>query len=120
MYATGMAFVVAYEIDKPKLYNTHKFTSFMVLLSYVVMLLGALLNNSLFLHFSFIVFILAFILEVISLNYLLKNDKAVAKINKLLAKLKIVPKDVKYEEYFLGFALLSIARLPYGFINYFR
>lgn len=117
MYASAIAINVALETKEEKISRGNYFATFIVLVSYVLIVLGAFLNNSNIINFGLIVFVLAFILVFcINTTYNKKDE-----IFKMLKKEKIIKAiDEEIEENLILASLIVVARLPYGFINYFR
>lgn len=117
MYASAIAINVALETKEEKISKGNYFATFIVLVSYVLIVLGAFLNNSNIINFGLIVFVLAFILVFcINTTYNKKDE-----IFKMLKKEKIIKTiDEEIEENLILASLIVVARLPYGFINYFR
>lgn len=117
MYASLIAINVALETKEDKIAKGNYFATFIVLVSYVLIILGAFLNNPNIINFGLIVFILAFIL-VFCINTTYNKKDEIFKMIKKEKRLK--PFDEKTEENLVLASLIVIARLPYGFINYFR
>lgn len=117
MYASAIAINVALETKEEKISKGNYFATFIVLVSYVLIVLGAFLNNSNIINFGLFVFVLAFILVFcINTTYNKKDE-----IFKMLKKEKIIKTiDEEIEENLILASLIVVARLPYGFINYFR
>lgn len=117
MYSSLVAINVALEIKNEKISRGNYFATFIVLVSYVLIILGAFLNNSNIINFGLIVFVLAFVLVFcINTTYNKKDE-----IFKMLKKEKVLkPFDEEIEDNLILTSLIVIARLPYGFINYFR
>lgn len=117
MYASMIAINVALDTKNEKIARGNYFATFVVLVSYILIVLGAFLNNPNIINFGLIVFVLAFILVFcINTTYNKKDE-----IFKMIKKEKILkPFDEEVEENLVLASLIFIARLPYGFINYFR
>lgn len=117
MYASAIAINVSLETKNEKIARGNYFATFIVLVSYVLIVLGAFLNNSNIINFGLIVFILAFVLVFcINTTYNKKDE-----IFKMLKKEKIIKNlDEEIESDIILASLIVVARLPYGFINYFR
>lgn len=117
MYASMIAINVALETKNERIARGNYFATFIVLVSYVLIVLGAFLNNPNIINFGLIVFVLAFILVFcINTTYNKKEE-----IYKMLKKEKVLkPFDKEVEENLILASCIVIARLPYGFINYFR
>lgn len=122
IYAAIIAIAVALETKEEfnKASIGHKISSFLVIASYILIVLGSFLNNANIIHFGFIIFILAFILEFLILNIFGKTENDIKKINKYIEELELIKPNEEYEDFIVGGFMLSLARLPFGFINYFR
>lgn len=117
MYASAIAINVALETKEEKISRGNYFATFIVLVSYVLIILGAFLNNSNIINFGLIVFVLAFIL-VFCINTTYNKKDEIFKMLKEEKIIKIVDEEI--EENLILASLIVVARLPYGFINYFR
>ncbi len=122
MYAAGIALNVALETsdEKKNLAKGHKFTSIMVLTSYICIIIGAFLNNANILLFGFVIFVLAFIFEILLINLIAKTTNEIEDLYDFIASQEIIKPYEEYKEYILVLFLINIATLPYSFINYFR
>ena len=122
MYAAGIALNVALETndEKKNLARGHKFTSIMVLTSYLCISLGAFLNNYRILLFGLVIFILAFIFEILLINLIAKTTDEIEDLYDFIKTQEIIKPYEEYKEYILVLFLINVARLPYSFINYFR
>ena len=122
LYAAFVAFNIALETDakKEKAPKGHNLSSFIVMSSYIMIILGVLLNNSSIMRFGFILFIMALILEMLILNVFGKTLEDIEKIYKFVEKNKIIKPYDEYKEYMIFFQLLNVINLPYRFINNFR
>lgn len=122
MYAAGIALNTALETNDQKqtVAKGHKFTSIMVLTSYFCIILGAFLKNMAFLHFGLIIFIVAFILEIIVLNSYAKTLEEVDELYDFVDKQELIKPYDEFKDYILILFFKSLATLPYNFINYFR
>lgn len=114
MYAGVVAMNVALETSNKKVSQRYYFATFVVLVSYILITIGAFLNNASIINFGLVVFIFAFLLVVFTSTIYNKNDE----IFKDLKKEKVL-KPFSEENILLA-SLIVVARLPYGFINYFR
>lgn len=117
MYASMVAINVALETHNEKIARGNYFATFVVLVSYVLIALGAFLNNFNIINFGLLVFVLAFVLVFcINTTYNKKDE-----IFKMIKEEKILkPFDEEVGENLILVSLIAVARLPYGFINYFR
>jgi len=117
MYSSMVAINIALETHEEKIAKGNYFATFIVLVSYVLIILGAFLNNANIINFGLIVFVLAFILSFcINTTYNKKEE-----IFKMLKEEKIIKSlDEEIEDNLVLTSLIVLARLPYGFINYFR
>ena len=64
IYASLVGVNIAYETKDITFAKNNKFSSIMILTSYIVIILGAFLNNPNIINFGLIIFILSFIYEV--------------------------------------------------------
>lgn len=117
MYSSMVAINIALETHEEKIAKGNYFATFIVLVSYVLIILGEFLNNANIIKFGLIVFVLAFILVFcINTTYNKKEE-----IFKMLKEEKIIKSlDEEIEDNLVLTSLIVLARLPYGFINYFR
>lgn len=120
IYAGIVAINTALLTSKDKVAKGHKFTSFLVLLSYIVIVLGGFLNNPNIIHFGLILFILAFIFEMLLLDKLFKNEEEIDKLYKSANTEKLLKPYKEYKNDLIILNLINVATLPYNFINYFR
>jgi len=122
LYAAFVAFNTALETDKEKekAPKGHNLSSFIVMSSYIMIILGTLLNNSSIMHFGFILFIIAFILEILILNIFGKTLEDIERIYKFVEKNKIIKPFDEYKKYIVFLQLSNIVNLPYRFINNIR
>lgn len=122
IYAGVTAFNVALETD-PERKNVavgHKLNSFLVIASYLFIILGAFANNILVIRLGFILFILACIIEFVLISSLFRSDEELNKLYELIKKEKLIKPVESYKDYNLLLILSKLATLPYNFINYFR
>ena len=117
MYSSMIAINIALETHEEKIAKGNYFATFIVLVSYVLIILGAFLNNVNIINFGLIAFVLAFALVFcINTTYNKKEE-----VFKMLKEEKIIKSlDEEIEENLVLTSLIVLARLPYGFINYFR
>ena len=122
IYAGVIAFNVALETDpeRKNIVIERKLNSFLVIVSYVFIILGAFVNNILVIRLGLIIFIIAFIIEFVLLASLFKSEEELNKLYELIKKEKLIKPDKYYENNCLLLALSRLATLPYSFINYFR
>lgn len=122
MYAATMAINVALETDKERRNVSlgRKINSFLVIASYVMIVIGAFAQNNLIIHLGMILFIITFIIEFVLLASLFKTEEDLNNLYKLIKKEKLVKPIEDYKENGLLVALSRLATLPYNFINYFR
>ena len=92
----------------------------MVLISYVIILLGMLINNPQILRFGFIIFILAIIIEFLAINIIAQNDAELAQLNQFIKDCHVIEPFEENIDYINIMLILPIARLPFSFIMYFR
>lgn len=120
IYAGIIAINTALLTSNEKIAKGHKFTSFLVLLSYIVIILGGFINNPNIIHFGLILFIMAFIFELLLFDKLAKNKKEIDTQYKNVNAEKLLKPYKENKDYLILLNLISIATLPYNFINYFR
>ena len=122
IYAGVTAFNVALETD-PTRKNVaigRKFNSFLVIASYILIILGAMANNILVIRLGMILFILAFIIEFVLIACLFMSEEELNKLYELIKKEKLIKPVKAYEDNYLLLAVSKLATLPYSFMNYFR
>lgn len=120
MYSSLIAFRLALETNnKNEQIINEKFCTFLVLSSYIMISLGAFLNNPNIIHFGFVLFIIAFLLEMFYINFYIKESE-MPDIIKLLKKEKLILPLDDIENNLIIVSIIHLARLPYGFINHFR
>ncbi len=122
LYAGIVAINIALETNsnEKRIPKTHKFTSLMVPISYLIIILGLVLYNPLFLRFGFIIFILAIIIEFLNINSLAKNEDKVMQLHKFIESCNVIKPFEENKENLILMLTLPLARLPYSFIIYFR
>jgi len=122
MYAAIIALNTALETDKVKenITKGHNITNFIVIASYIMIILSSLTNNGSIMHLGFILFIIAFIIEFFILNIFGKTKEDIDNLYKFIEKEKIIKPFDENKKYIAILLLISVARLPYGFINNFR
>lgn len=120
MYASTISLRLALETKENKsLFKNEKICSFIVFASYIVIIMGGFLNKSNIIHFGFILFIAAFLLEVFYVNFYFTEDE-VAEVIKMVKKAKVIAPIDELDNNLIILSLINIARLPISFINYFR
>ena len=122
IYAGVTAFNVALETD-PERKNVavgHKLNSFLVIASYLFIILGAFANNILVIRLGLVLFILTCIIEFVLISSLFKSDEELNKLYEFIKKEKLIKPVESYKDYCLLLILSKLATLPYSFINYFR
>ena len=122
IYAGVTAFNVALETD-PERKNVvvgHKINSFLVIASYLFIILGAFANNILVIRLGLVLFILTCIIEFVLISSLFKSDEELNKLYEFIKKEKLIKPVESYKDYCLLLILSKLATLPYNFINYFR
>ena len=121
IYAGIVAVNVALETD-PERKNIalgRKINSFLVIISYAFIILGAIANNTLVIHLGFILFILSFVIEFVLLASFFKTEEELKKLYDLIKKEKLIKPEDEYENNGILLALSRLATLPYNFIVYF-
>ncbi len=122
IYAGIIAYTVALETD-PKRKKTpigHKISSFLVIASYLMITIGAFVNNSNVIHFGFILFILAFATEMYIISINGNTLEEIAQNYEIAKKEKLILPFEDNKNNLILIGLINIATLPYNFINYFR
>lgn len=122
IYAGVTAFNVALETDpeRKKVAVGHKLNSFLVIASYLFIILGAFANNILVIRLGLVLFILTCIIEFVLISSLFKSDEELNKLYEFIKKEKLIKPVESYKDYNLLLILSKLATLPYNFINYFR
>ena len=122
IYSSIIALNTALETEKGKenIAKGHNLSSFIVIASYIMICIGAVLNNFNIIHFGLILFILSFILELLILNLYAKTKEDVNELYEFIKMAEVIKPFEEYKDYIIILLLTSIARLPYGFINKFR
>ncbi len=122
IYAAAIALNIALEVDDDKLKITkkRKITAFLIMASYIMIILGAFLNNSNIILFGFILFILAFILEVYILRASYQSMNYIEEFYSFAGKEHLIEPYEEIKKLIISLITIHIARLPYSFINYFR
>lgn len=122
LYAGFVAFAIGYETksENRSYVIGYKLADFLVLAAYITIILGSFLNNSMFIHFGMLIFIISFILEIVLLKICLQNKKREKSLYDIIKKEKVINPLEKYYKYsILGF-IINIASLPYHFIVWFK
>ncbi len=120
MYAAIISFRLALEAkEHNNMFPNEKLCSFLVLSSYIVIIMGGFLNNPNAIHFGFLLFILAFLIEMLFINFYF-SEEDIAEIIKLAKKEKIILPLDDLENNLIVSSLINIARFPISFISYFR
>lgn len=122
MYAAAMAVNTALETDPERktVPFGRKINSFLVIASYIVIILGAFTSNTLVIHLGMVLFILTFIIEFCLIAKLLGDDENLNKLYELIQKEGLIKPIEEYKDNSILLALSKLATLPYSFINYFR
>ena len=122
IYAATIAVNTALETDKERksVPFGRKMNSFLVIASYIVIILGAFTSNTLVIHIGMVLFILAFIIEFILIAKLFGDEDNLKELYELIKKEGLIKPVEEYEDNCLLLALSRMATLPYNFINYFR
>ena len=122
IYAGVTAFNVALETDpeRKNVATGRKLNSFLVIVSYILIILGAFANNTLVIRLGLMLFIIAFVIEFVLLASLFKKEEELKKLYEFIKKEKLIKPEKSYEDNCLLLALSRLATLPYSFINYFR
>ena len=122
IYAGLTAINVTLEVDSDKkgISMGRKMNAFLVIVSYLVIIIGAFLANSIFIHIGMILFVLAFIIEFILLGSLFGTEESYKHLEKIIKKEKLISSFEEYNKYRIILAIQRLAILPYGFISFFR
>ena len=122
MYAAAMAVNTALETDPERktVPFGRKINSFLVIASYIVIILGAFTSNTLVIHLGMVLFILTFIIEFCLIAKLLGDEEDLNKLYELIQKEGLIKPIEEYKDNSILLALSKLATLPYSFINYFR
>ena len=122
MLATFIAITTSTELidDNKKIDIIHKLGSFLLLGFYLLIIIGALLNNYSLINLSLIIFIISFLIEISYIIKFINNNMTSVQLTDLLNKEKILePKEMLNN--FKNFCfIIKIASFPYNFINYFN
>ena len=97
-----------------------KVNAFLVIISYLFIILGSITHNVLIIRLGTLIFILAFIIEFILLASLFKSKEELDKLYEQIEKERLIKPIENYKKYCLLISLTKIATMPYSFINYFR
>ena len=118
MYSSIIAIIIAMEKNNEKKARANYYIALIMPVAYILIILGAFLNNFSIINLGLIIFILTFILSLTVNTTPNKNDG----ILKIIKKEKIIePFDSNnIERNMVLLRVLVLARLPYEFINYFR
>ena len=122
VYAGVVAINTALETDpnRKNISLARKMNAFLVLISYVFIILGSITHNTLIIRLGTLIFILAFIIEFILLANLFKSKEELDKLYEQIEKERLIKPIENYKKYCLLLSLSKIATMPYSFINYFR
>lgn len=123
LYASFISAHLAIESEnrEPKTKAFNNYASFCVLFSYMMLIAGAFLKNSGIIHFGLVLFILAFFLIIIASALYGRREDDLAEIYKFIEQNELIkPFDDDIKNSFIILAIMPLARLPYGFINYFK
>ena len=122
IYAGLTAINVTLEVDSDKkgISMGRKMNAFLVIVSYLVIIIGAFLANSIFIHIGMILFVLAFIIEFILLGSLFGTEESYKHLEKIIKKEKLISSFEEYNKYRIILAIQRLVILPYGFISFFR
>lgn len=119
MYAGLISFHVAINTspEKEASNSYNKFVAILVLISYIVLILGAFLSNGSIIHFSLILFILSFVLELLIIN---KYGFLESEMDTYLSDEELIKPYNENKVYAIVLSLINVANLPYRFIEFFR
>lgn len=121
-YSAIIAINVALETDKERknVPIGRKINSFLVIASYILIIIGAFTSNTLIIHLGMVLFILTFIFEFLLLANLFGTEENLNKLYELIQKEELIKPIDEYKDNGILLALSHLATLPYSFINYFR
>lgn len=121
LYAAYLALSVAITTsqDKKSMRESHRIASFLVLLSYIMIIIGSFISNFKIVNLGFLLFILSFIIEMICVSLFNYEKEELDNIKKIVKDEKLLSEEFKEENLVLLNAIY-IATLPYSFIKYFR
>ena len=121
-YAGIIAINTALEADpnRKNISLARKINAFLVLISYVLIILGSITHHIFTIRLGTLIFILAFIIEIILLTSLFKSKEELEKLCKQIEKEHLMKPIENYKKYCLLISLIKVATMPYSFINYFR
>ncbi len=117
IYASIIAFNVAIDTNKENASVYRKFNAFTTFVSYIIIILGAFLNSGNIIHLGLIIFVLAFILELLIFNKFKYSDN---ELDEYLKKEDIIKPYEEFQSNIILFELINVANLPYRFITFFR
>lgn len=122
VYAGIVAINTALETDpnRKNVAMARKVNAFLVIISYVFIILGSITHNIFIIRLGTLIFILAFIIEFILLANLFKSKEELEKLCQQIEKERLIKPIENYKKYCLLISLTKIATMPYSFINYFR
>ena len=105
--------------QKTKAFNNY--ASFCVLFSYVMLMIGSFLKNTGIIHFGLVLFIFSFLLIIIASELYGRKEENLSEIYKFIEENELIkPSDDDIKNIFIILAIMPLAKLPYGFINYFK
>ena len=122
IFAGIVALNTALETSKEKetIIKKRNLNNYIVMISYLLIIIGAFLNNASTIHLGFILFIIAFVLEFFTINVYGKTKEEIDELYKKISKENVIKPFDEYKKYIAIILLLPVARLPYSFINNFR
>ncbi len=119
LFATFMALTTSNETQN-KSQTFRLLNSFLVLASYFNIIIGSFLNNTMLIHFGFILFIIAFLIELHCINVFTLDIKDMRPLLEGLEVSKLFNLLEEYRAEIIVLNIRHVATLPYYFINYFR
>ena len=122
MYAATIALNIALE-TKSENKNTiyaRKINAFLVIASYVMIIIGSIANHMLLIRLGMILFVIAYVIEFALLAKILGTEEEVEELHNYIKKEKLIKPFEDYEEEALILSLARLATFPYNFIVYFR
>lgn len=121
IYAAVTAINIALETkeENQQIPVGRKLNDFLVLVSYIIIIVGSFFANPIVIRLGMFIYILAFVFEGLLLSFLFPKDEF-KQLLETIKKAELIKPSQEYENNCLLLALSRIATLPYSFINHFR
>ncbi len=122
IYAALVAIGIALETNpnNEKALKNEKIAIFLILSSYLMIILGAFLNNPNIIYFGFVLFISAYVIEIVFYNTFGRNITEINKTYDFIKDSKVIAPFDEYERLLVLIDIIKLATLPYIFIKFFR